>query len=164
MARAVRCEPTSRMHSESREIREPGFLLDSPDLPENSDGGLKRAAARCGNKGSGRESTAWSGAFSLLDQISDPNPSRLNHLRVDAPQLKPTSDGGVDAFARLDADPGHKVLTARVGLGGDLDDGGSDRQARPRWHVPLAQIEVDEELVAGKFPAALVLGEQRDHA
>src|SRR5262245_13979140 len=111
MARAVRCEPTSRMHSESREIREPGFLLDSPDLPENSYAGLKRAAARCGINGSGRESTAWSGAFSLLDQISVPNSSRLNRLCVDAPQLKPPSDGGVDEFDRLDAEPGHKVLT-----------------------------------------------------
>src|SRR5262245_10414526 len=35
----------SRMHRESREIREPGFLLDLPDLPVNSDGGL-----HCGHR------------------------------------------------------------------------------------------------------------------
>src|SRR5262245_27050931 len=39
----------SRMHRESREIREPGFLLDLPDLPVNSDGGLKRAAEKNGH-------------------------------------------------------------------------------------------------------------------
>src|SRR5215510_1129147 len=33
-----------------REIREPPFFLDLPDLPVNSDGGLKRAAASCGNR------------------------------------------------------------------------------------------------------------------
>src|SRR5262245_34954497 len=43
----------SGMHRESREVREPGFLLDLPDLPVNSDGGLKRAA------GIGRPIVRW---------------------------------------------------------------------------------------------------------
>jgi hypothetical protein len=51
-----------------------------------------------------------------------------------------------------------------VRLGGHLDHRGSDRQPGARGEIALAEIEIDEQLIAREVPAALVLRQQCDHA
>jgi len=53
---------------------------------------------------------------------------------------------------------------AGVRLAGDLDDGGSQRELRAGRKIVLAEIEVDEQLIARERPTVLSLSEQRDRA
>ena len=47
-------------------------------------------------------------------------------------------------------------------LSRDFDDRRPKRQPRTRWKVGLAQVEVDEQLIAGQRPTVLRLREERN--
>src|SRR4051794_21921015 len=68
--------------------------------------------------------------------------------------------GRVDEPHRIHTEALDELRATGVWLGGDLDHRLSDRQLRTRGHIRDAEIEIDEQLIAGQMPAALVLRDE----
>src|SRR5207237_7817127 len=66
----------------------------------------------------------------------------------------------VDELQRFLAEAGGELGAAGVRRLRDLDDGRADLQAGARWEVRVAQVEVDEELVACERPPLRAPGDE----
>jgi hypothetical protein len=88
----------------------------------------------------------------------------LHDLRIDAAKVKLPANRRVDEFHRGQSKPSGELLATQMRRVRHFDYRAAERQAGPRWQVGVAQIEVNEELVARKLPAIFVLRYQGDGA
>src|SRR6185295_6661760 len=100
----------------------------------------------------------------LPHRIADADLPGLHDLRVDTAQAQLASNRRVHELHGVDAEPRDKLATASMRLRGHLDDRRSDGQPRSRRQVGGAEVEVNDELIAGKWPAVWRLRHEGDGA
>src|SRR5215203_2096365 len=99
----------------------------------------------------------------LPRKITCPNHAGLDDSRVDAAQMKLSSQRRIDELQGIGPEPLHELLAAGMGLVRHLDDRGPQRQAGSWRQVGSAQVQIDEKLVARKLPSVGMPGHQGDH-
>src|SRR4029079_3147202 len=100
----------------------------------------------------------------LPDEIPDVDLAGPYDPRVDTAQVQLAADGGVHELHRVDAEARHELRAASVRLRRHLDQCGSDGQGRARRQVGAAEIEIDEQLIAGEGPPMWRLRDERHRA
>src|SRR5215217_7940671 len=107
---------------------------------------------------------AYETFLQLGDRVANSQHAGSNHPGIYAPQVQVLPLGRVDELHRVEAESFDELPAAGVRLGRDLDDSRSDRELRAYRHIGRAEVEVDEQLIARKVPAAPVLRHERDNA
>jgi DNA-binding transcriptional MerR regulator len=100
----------------------------------------------------------------LADRVAGPYGTGLDHARVDPAQAQLAPGALVHELDRLGAEARGELRAAGVELLGDLDHGRPDGEPCARGQVLVAEVEVDEELVAGERPPLPVARDGRDRA
>src|SRR5262245_16890123 len=70
----------------------------------------------------------------------------------------------VNKLHRIGAKPSNEFLTAEVWRFRHLENRRTDREKRARRQVGLAQVHLDKQLVACKWPTPFLLGHKCNHA
>ena len=83
----------------------------------------------------------------------------MDYAGVDAAEAQGLTGWGADEAKGVVAETLGELGAAGMGLLGDFEYGGADGELRADGEVFLAQIDVDDELVAGEGPAILGPGE-----
>lgn len=88
----------------------------------------------------------------------------MNDAGVDAAEAEGLAGWGADEAKGIVAEALGELGAAGVGFGGDFEHGVTDGKLSTRREVVLAEVDVDDELVAGEGPVVLGLGKQGDEA
>lgn len=97
-------------------------------------------------------------------EVAEADGAGSDDAGVDAAEAEGLAGWGTDEAEGLMAEALGEFGAAGVGFVGDFEHGVADGETGARGQVLLAQVDVDDELIAGEGPAVFGLSEQSDEA
>src|SRR5262245_39463755 len=103
-------------------------------------------------------------ASTFSHDVTGSNDSGLDDSGVDPAEMQIFQLGRVHDRSRIRAEPFDELAATGVWRRRHFDESRSYRQPRPDWKVPVAQVQIDVELIPGEGPPLPVLSDQGDDA